>query len=134
MSEGASRERFSRLAVSFLVLLGTVAASAKLLHWLGSGEWSFGEALYMAVNAVSTAGFSELSHFREIRFAPLATVFIILAGLCAVAYFQSTVTALLVEGLLGERFRRRRMQRRIDTLSGHYIVAGAGATGVHVIE
>jgi len=58
----------------------------------------------------------------------------ILAGLGAVAYFQSSLTALLVQGVIGHRFRKRRMQARIDSLQGHVIVTGAGSTGVHAIE
>src|SRR5262249_31132303 len=51
-----------------------------------------------------------------------------------VAYFQSSMTAILVQGVIGERFRFRRMQKKIDGLHNHVIVAGAGATGMHVIE
>jgi voltage-gated potassium channel len=51
-----------------------------------------------------------------------------------VAYFQSSLTAILVQGVIGERFRLRRMQKRVESLSNHVIVAGAGATGMHVIE
>jgi voltage-gated potassium channel len=88
----------------------------------------------MAVNAVSLAGFHELEGMGDVRFSRSVTMGIILAGLGAVAYFQSTLTALLVQGVIGERFRRRRMDNRIDKLHDHVIVTGAGATGMHAIE
>jgi voltage-gated potassium channel len=59
---------------------------------------------------------------------------VILASLAVVAYFQSVITTWLVEDVLGHRLRFRRMQKRIDQLSGHVIVAGAGSVGRHVIE
>jgi voltage-gated potassium channel len=55
-------------------------------------------------------------------------------GIGAVAYFQSTMTALLVEGAIGQAFRRKRMKRQIEQLSSHVVVAGIGSTGRHVVE
>jgi voltage-gated potassium channel len=70
----------------------------------------------------------------QVRWSRAFTAFIILAGLGAVAYFQSSLTALLVQGVIGERFRIRRMQSRIDRMNDHMIIAGAGSTGMHAIE
>src|SRR5689334_21335253 len=70
---------------------------------------------------------------EHVQFAHAATAVLILSGLCTVAYFQSSMTAILVQGLIGERFRLRRMQKRIDGLSNHVIVTGAVATGMHVV-
>jgi voltage-gated potassium channel len=47
---------------------------------------------------------------------------------------QSNLTALLVEGVIGQALRRRRMHKEIEKLSGHVVVAGAGGTGKHVVE
>jgi voltage-gated potassium channel len=38
------------------------------------------------------------------------------------------------EGAFGDVFRKRKMTKDIERLSGHVVVAGAGATGRHVIE
>ena len=38
------------------------------------------------------------------------------------------ITAFVVEGDLTQGFRRRRMRRTVDTMSGHYVVCGVGAT------
>jgi voltage-gated potassium channel len=59
---------------------------------------------------------------------------LIVAGLGTIAYFQSTLTALLVEGVIGETFRRRRMQKRIDSLSEHIVVVGCGRMGRYIVE
>jgi voltage-gated potassium channel len=123
-----------RLVPPLLLLAAVTAGGGAVLYGLGGGRWSAGEALYHAVNAVSTVGFRELEGMPAVDFSYLATSLIVLAGLGSVAYFQSTLTAVLVQGLIGERFRIKRMQKKIDALSGHMIIAGAGSTGMHVIE
>jgi len=62
------------------------------------------------------------------------TVFTILTGIGAFAYFQSVLTATIVEGVVGQAWRRRSMDHKIAKLSDHYVVAGVGSTGRHVIE
>jgi voltage-gated potassium channel len=132
----ASREgdKPLRIARSIVVLATTIVLGGLVLFWLGHGRWSLSETLYVAVNAISTVGSHELEGLDHVRFGKLATVGIILAGLGAVAYFQSSLTAILVQGVIGERLRRGRMQKRIDKLKGHMIVCGVGTTGVHVVE
>ena len=123
-----------RILAPIALLASVILGGAAALYAVGDGRWSFADAAYMAVNAVSTVGFRELEGMSQVRFSRVVTVAVILAGLGAVAYFQSSLTALLVQGVLGERFRTRRMQARIDRLRDHVIVTGAGATGMHAIE
>lgn len=127
-------ERPIRVAAALGMLMGVITGGAVAMYVVGKGRWTFGEAVYLAVNAVSTTGFRELDGTDHVRGAHAITALMILAGLGVVAYFQSSLTAILVTGAIGERFRTRRMQSRIDTLKGHMIVAGVGATGVHVVE
>ena len=112
-----------------VILLGGLA-----IYFLGHGQWTFGEAVYLSENAVSTAGFRELDGMDNVRFSRLATGLIVIAGLGTTAYFQSSLTAFLVQGVLGERWRVRRMKKQIEDLTGHVVIAGAGSTGMHVIS
>src|SRR5579859_689613 len=112
-----------------LVALGTAGYFA-----LGGGRWTVADCAYMTVITISTVGFFELGHMREVPGARVLTVGLIIGGVGVLAYMQSNLTALLVEGVIGQAWRRRRMQREIAKLSGHIVVAGAGGTGKHVIE
>jgi voltage-gated potassium channel len=112
-----------------LVFVGTVAYFA-----LGHGRWSLADCAYMTVITISTVGFGELGHMGEVPGARLVTVGLIVSGVGVLAYTQSNLTALLVEGAIGQALRRRKMQKDIDKLSGHVVVAGAGGTGKHVVE
>ena len=116
-------------------MLGAVIlAGGVALYLVGGGRWSFGDAVYISENAVSTAGFRELDGMDEVRFSRLVSGVIIIAGLGTTAYFQSTLTAFLVQGVLGHRWRIRRMKKQIEGLSNHIVIAGAGSTGMHSIS
>jgi voltage-gated potassium channel len=88
----------------------------------------------MTVITISTVGFFELGHMRDVPGARVLTVSLILGGVGVLAYMQSNLTALLVEGVIGHAWRRRRMHKEIEKLAGHVVVAGAGGTGKHVVE
>ncbi|GAC1352893.1 MAG: potassium channel protein [Polyangiales bacterium] len=125
---------FRRLPISFGVLLTTWVVGALGYFFLGHGLWTLGESAYQTVITIFSVGFSELPHAARVRGARTFTAIIIGVGVGAVAFVQASVTALLVEGALGEAYRRSRMQRSIDALDGHIVVAGIGSTGRYVIE
>jgi len=118
-----------------LVAMATVALTgASLYYVLGRGRWSFGDCLYMAVITISTVGFGELSRMVDVPGARAVTLGLIAGGLGVIAYFQATLTSLLLEGSIRQVLRRNRMRREIIALNRHVVVAGAGSTGRHVID
>lgn len=128
------REPRVRIVAPLVALATIIVLGGTTMYLVGRGRWSFADAIYLVINAVSTVGFRELDGMDDVRFSHLAISFIIVAGLGSVAYFQSSLTALLVQGVIGERFRVLRMQSKIDRMKDHVIVTGAGSTGMHVIE
>jgi voltage-gated potassium channel len=119
-------------ALGALVTLTFFGAIA--YFFVGAGRWRFGECVYMTVMTISTVGFSELPHLHEVRGARLLTIFLITGGVGTIAYFQANLTALLVEGAIGQALRRNRMRKQIIAIREHIVVAGAGSTGKHVVE
>jgi len=121
-----------RFALALLVavwVLGTLA-----MHRLGDGQWTLFECFYYTAITIFTVGYSELPRMEHVRGARTATTVMIVLGVATVAYVQAIVTALLIEGVLGEAFRRNRMQKQIDKLFGHIVIAGCGSTGRYVVE
>lgn len=116
------------------MLAFVVFAGGTALFVLGRGRWTFWESIYNAFIAGSTVGFAEPAAIQEIPHARGVLVAIIFASLGVVAYFQSNLTTFLVEDVLAERFRTRRMMKQIAHVKNHVIVAGAGSTGRHVIR
>jgi voltage-gated potassium channel len=125
---------FRRIFFAASLLLGVVALGGLGYSWLGRGQWSLGDSIYFAIITVSTVGYGELDRLRDVHGARLLTALLILVGSAALVFFQSNITATLVEGTLGQAFRRKRMRDQIKALEGHVVVAGVGSTGKYAIE
>jgi voltage-gated potassium channel len=127
-----------RLLAALGVMMSLVFAGATA-YWAlgrsyGMAGWSYFDCVYMTVITLSTVGFGELAKMREVPGARAITVALIVSGVGALTYVQGNLTALLVEGAIGQALRRNRMRKAILGTSGHIVVAGAGSTGKHVIE
>jgi len=130
MFELAIRRVLSALGLLVLIiLLGGIA-----LYYLGHGEYSLARSVYFAVITISTVGFAELPHLAAHPAARLVTGLMIIAGIGTIAFFQSTLTALLIEGVIAKVFRRRRMKNKIASLADHMVIAGCGRTGKYIVE
>jgi voltage-gated potassium channel len=113
-------------AVLSLFLLGSAG------YWLlGAGAWSGSDCLYMTAITMSTVGFREVLPIGDDPVLRAYTILVIFAGGGSMIYLLSIVTATLVEGDLNQYIRRRRMDKAIEHLSGHYVVCGIGRTGEH---
>jgi voltage-gated potassium channel len=116
------------VALVIIVLLGGLAL------WLaGQHEYPLWECIYFALYTVSTVGYAELPHFGDHPGLHLVVGMLIVAGVGAIAFFQSALTVMFVEGVIGKAVRRRRMERKIAKLSRHIIIAGCGRTGRYVM-
>jgi voltage-gated potassium channel len=121
-----------RLAYALLVLLAVVVLSVSGYCLLGGADVTFLQALYMAVITLSGVGYTEVvdtSHNPVLR---IFNVFVVLFGVTIMVYVVSLVTAFLVEGELGDLFWRRKLDKKIDGLTGHYIICGLGDTGRYI--
>jgi voltage-gated potassium channel len=124
-----------RRMIGAIGALATLTLAGALSFFsLGRGRWTFGDSLYMTITTISTVGFSELPHLRDVRGARTITIVLITCGVGTIAYFQANLTALLVEGAIGQAFRSNRMRKTIAGIKNHMVVAGCGSTGRHVIE
>lgn len=114
------------------MLLTIVVVGGGAVFWLFQPRYSLFESIYFALITVSTVGYGELPQMDH--HGRVLAIGLIVAGVGVVSFFQSSLTALLIEGIVGKALRRRRMDRRIAALSGHTIVAGCGRTGRFVLQ
>jgi voltage-gated potassium channel len=81
----------------------------------------------MVVLILSTVG------FREVRSLDLTgqifTISLMLLGVTLLLVTVALVAQAVAEGNMGARGRRRRMQRAVDRMTGHFIVCGYGRVG-----
>src|SRR3954469_93301 len=85
------------------------------------------DAFYETVTTISTVGFRELQPFGKSE--QIFTIFLVLGGVGTTLYASGVVLESVIEGRLTGSFGRRRMERRIDKLTGHVVVCGWGRVG-----
>ncbi|MFH1740447.1 MAG: potassium channel protein [bacterium] len=121
--------------IAGLIVLVTVMSGGVLGYMLiEGGNVSFLDALYMVVITLSTVGYGEtwdMSGKPELR---IFTIFLILFGMGVLIFFVSTATAFIVEGELKDVIWRRRLQKMLQKLDRHFIICGAGLTGIHIVN
>ncbi len=116
----ASRLRRSLLLLLSITVVGTIGYSM-----LGLGPL---DAIYQTVITVSTVGYREVGDDASNAYR-IFTILIILSGVGTALYTLGVLLETLVEGRLTDHFWRRRMERRIATMSDHVIVCGWGRVG-----
>lgn len=117
-----------QLALILLALIFIVGIAGYVLI----EGWSFFDALYMTVITIATVGYGEVKPLSP--YGRTFTIFLIILGMGILLFCISTFTAFLVEGELSEILRRRKMEKHIAKLKSHYIVAGIGRIGRHIID
>ena len=89
-------------------------------------------SFFMTIITLSTVGYEE--EIRLSRQGEIFTAGLIVMGVGAIAYSFSTIADYVIAGELRGILRRRRMERRINSLNGHYIICGYGRVGQQVAE
>lgn len=129
-----SSQSLRRISVALVNLLGFWCVGALVLRHIGAGRWSLADSFYQVGITIFTVGYAELPNAPEVPWARGFTTVLIVVGVGTVSYAQAAVTAMLIEGSLGEAYRRNRMKKLVEALRGHVVIAGAGSTGRYVIE
>ena len=110
-------------------ILGTIG-----FYGLGRGEHTLIDCAYMTAITLTTVGYGDTLHVGDTIAGRLYVIALLIFGMGVTLYSVSSVTAFIVEGHLRRLFRERAMQRKIDALSDHYILCGAGETGMHILH
>jgi voltage-gated potassium channel len=113
--------------------LRTIGALLLLIMVVGTAGyhfiegWPWFDGFYMVVTTLTTIGYQEvhpLSHAGRVF-----NVFVILAGVSLLLLGVGALSQALLEFELQSFFGRRRMEREIGRLDGHYIICGMGRVG-----
>src|SRR5215475_5418376 len=112
--------RIISLALITLILIGIAG-----FHYIEG--WTWFEGFYMVLTTITTIGYGELHPLSHI--GRLFNTFIIVTGVGLLLLLTGGAAQALLEFELQTVFGRRRMERDISRLSGHYIICGAGRVG-----
>jgi voltage-gated potassium channel len=116
---------FRNLRTIGALLLLVMAVGTAGYHFIEG--WTWFDGFYMVVTTLTTIGYQEvhpLSHAGRVF-----NVFVILAGVSLLLLGVGALSQALLEFELQSFFGRRRMEREIGRLDGHYIICGMGRVG-----
>ncbi|MBF0573168.1 MAG: potassium channel protein [Desulfamplus sp.] len=109
------------ILASFLILfVGT--AGYMLIE-----KWDFMDSIYMTVLTLGSVGYGEV-HPLSVN-GRIFTIFLIISGMSLVMYLAGLVVQFVVEGEMRSILGRRKLDKNISSLRGHYIVCGYGRIG-----
>jgi len=92
--------------------------------------FSFLDALYQTITAVTTAGFGEINPLGSV--GQVFTIVIIILGVIVILYILTAVMQIAVEGELESILGARRMKSKIEALKDHHILCGFGRVGTEI--
>jgi len=111
---------FALVFITCVVLAGSVG------YMLIEG-WSCLDSLYMTVITIASVGYKEIHDLSP--HGRIFTIILIISGVGSVTYALTTIAKIIVEGEIQEIFGRKKLEKRIKELKGHYIVCGYGRMG-----
>lgn len=115
------------MAAALVLLLVTIVSTFGFYHAAGDLA-DFWSALYMALITISTVGYAEavpLDSAADRIFAGLISI----VGFGALTFLFTSLSMFFLEKDFDQTIRRRRMEKEIAKLRGHYIVCGFGRVG-----
>jgi voltage-gated potassium channel len=115
-----NRAVLSCLFVFLVILTGTIG------YMLVEG-WGFFDSLYMTVITLTTIGFEEVHPLSETGRA--FTLLLVFFGLSVVFYVINNGIKIIIEGELQNVLGRRKVEKRLKSMKGHYIICGYGRMG-----
>jgi voltage-gated potassium channel len=115
--------RHLRFSLSILVV---VIGCGTLGYTLIEG-WTPFEALYMTVITLATVGFREVHDLSDE--GKVFTIALIVFGAGIIAYAVGSLVQFMVEGQLRLILGRKKLEKQISKLQGHYIICGYGRIG-----
>lgn len=111
------------MVVALITLVGTVG-----YYWLGQRQGaSVLDALYMTIITITTIGYGEVIRLDDI--GRIFTMIIGITGIGSLFYSLTVMMDYLVMIRLADPFGTRKMQRQIDQLANHIVIAGLGRVG-----
>jgi len=115
----------SRAALGLTFLVSLLGVGTAGFRWIEG--WSWFDGFYMTLTTMATVGFGEIHPLSTAGRA--FTSFLILASVVAGGFTIAASSQALLQFEFGKALGRRRMERELAHLSGHYVICGAGRVG-----
>jgi len=114
-----------RIQIALLILVFVLLVGSTGFHLIQ--HWSWFDSFYMTLTTMTALGYGEIEPLSHP--ARIFNSFLIVCSVTAVGFAIATVSQALLEFEFGKAFGRRRMERELSKISGHYVICGAGRVG-----
>jgi voltage-gated potassium channel len=121
---------FRRLLPAILLILAVVFIG--IVEYTLVEKWTPVEAIYMVVTTLFAVGFQEMHPLSTT--GRIFTMVIIVGGVGSAIYAAGQAVEIIVEGEMSGYRKRKRMNKKIKEMKGHYIICGFGRVGHQVAE
>ena len=108
------------IAVLVVTLMGVIG-------YMSCEGCSLLDALYMTVITLSTVGYREVVPLTTS--GKIFTIFLIIGGFGIVLYTVGQLAVAIIEGEIIDFLKGRRMDRKLEQVTGHVLICGYGRTG-----
>jgi len=130
MCNGAPMDPIRHLKISMAVLLALVTLGAT--GYMTIEGWSLLDALYMTVITLGTVGFKEVHDLSA--YGKLFTITLIIFGVSVLGYIVGSLAQIMFEGQIQRIIGRKKVEKKIDSLTDHYIICGFGRIGALICK
>lgn len=114
------RLKISVVSLLLLLAFGTVG-------YMTVEGWGLLDASYMTVITLATVGFKEVHDLSD--HGKLFTMALVVFGVSTLGYLVSSAAQVMFEGQIHRIIGRKKVEKKIDALKGHYIICGFGRIG-----
>lgn len=130
----AQLPRIRKRIIAAILLLALMHLIGTLGFMIMSDEpVSFSDAIYMTMMTITTVGYNEVVPLNTLDERLFAGFFAII-GFGTITFLFTSLATFFLESDLDHSLRRRRMEKAIKKLSGHYIICGFGRVGCNVAD
>jgi voltage-gated potassium channel len=119
---------FKRLLPAIMILSAVLLIG--IAGYMLIEKWTLLESIYMVITTIFTVGFQEIHPLSTA--GRIFTLIIIVGGVGSAIYAGGKAVEIIVEGEMTGYRMRKRMDKKISEMKGHYIICGFGRVGHQV--
>lgn len=122
------RSKINTAIILLLVILCIGVVGFKFLN-----DYTWLDAMYMTVITITTVGYKEVGGAQTPE-SKIFTIGLILTSVVVVGYAIKVITEYILTKNDAEELKQKKMQKLIDSMSGHTIICGYGRNGKQAVK
>ncbi len=126
------RRKLLNILLLLLAVFVTGTVGYKILGMSLGKDWPLLDCAYMSIITLSTVGYDDYLGAQAHLAGRIYIMGLVVFGIGTFFYCVGLLTATLVEMDIGQIWRKRKMTKTIESMKDHFIICGAGGTGIHV--